>query len=557
MLAPYLQVTPGRAPAGTPAAAPSDEDLLGTLRSVFGHHTFRPPQLRVVRAIAAGRDVSCVQATGAGKSVCFQLLPVCLRRTGLRPKACCVVVSPLISLMVDQVAHLVAMGINACHLSAAQTDPSVLPRALAGAFALIYVTPERLQGFARKELKALRSKLCCFAVDEAHCISSWGHDFRSSYLRLSVLREEFPEIPIIAATATATKRVRREIASQLCLSNQLDVVTTFDRPNLYFAVDEVTSNAETLDTLVRMAKRGVFSKHHSSIIYVPTTALAENIAEHLRRRGKVVSALAYHGRLRPEKRAEVHRAFISDQCRVMVATIAFGMGIDKPNIRLVVHAGLPQSLEAYYQHIGRAGRDGEPSRALLLFKRSDAQQQVMLGQLGRKNGSTAATALNGAAAATLASNEKLDMIDRMLGFATDDNTCRRERILRYFGQTLPRNTGGEHRENCCDVCSRARDEACASSSSSSSTSGNGNQAENYTKPSRLFLLAVQECGEHWGLGMYVDIVRGSRNKKLLNSFGSSSVLRLTQAKVPRVFHCLWWIPRLRDLKRVRSSRRWA
>ncbi len=520
------------------------EDLRATLRQVWGYPAFRPRQEACLRALAAGKDVSLVMATGSGKSITFQCLPVAMRRRGCGRGAHAVafVVSPLVSLMVDQVEHLVANGIKATHVSSAQENcAAVLAGVSRGDYELVYVTPERLEAGFLRVIRALRAHTVLFAVDEAHCITSWGHDFRPSYARLSVLREAFPEVPIIALTATATRRVRAEIRRNLRLApgdGTLSVVASFDRPNLTFACEEVDSQTALLDRIAALARhpQGPFGGG-SCIIYCATTRLTETIAAHLRARCKV-DARAYHGKLPKRARQKIHLAFISDECRVIVATIAFGMGIDKPDVRCVVHASLPGSLAAYYQHVGRAGRDGERAKCLMLWRRSDYQTHLSLQNLSSRQ------TPGGAAAAAEGGGDKLGMLNRMLRFATSPG-CRRQALLAHFadgaadggaaGADGTASASAPPRARCCDCCARRARElrrqarrqrggGGGSQASGSRSQGGSSQdrreAEDYTPSARLMLQAVRDTGGFWGLQMPVDFVRGSRNAKIMKHFGS-------------------------------------
>ena len=509
------------------------EDLRATLRQVWGYPAFRPGQEACLHALAAGKDVSLVMATGSGKSITFQCLPVTMRRRecGLGAHAVAFVVSPLVSLMVDQVEHLVANGIKATHISSAQENcAAVLADVSRGEYELVYVTPERLEAGFLRVIRALRAHTVLFAVDEAHCITSWGHDFRPSYARLSVLREAFPEVPIIALTATATRRVRAEIHRNLRLApgnGTLSVVASFDRPNLTFACEEVDSQTALLGRIAALARhpQGPFGGG-SCIIYCATTRLTEAIATHLRTRCKV-DARAYHGKLPKLTRQRIHLAFISDECRIIVATIAFGMGIDKPDVRCVVHASLPSSLTAYYQHVGRAGRDGERAKCLMLWRRSDYQTHLSLQNLSSKQSS-------------MEGGDKLAMLNHMMRFATSSG-CRRQALLAHFadadadGAVAPDPAqSAPPRARCCDCCARrARElkrqarrnqgggsQVSGSSMGSTSSSQDRREAEDYTPSARLMLQAVQDTGGFWGLQMPVDFVRGSRNAKIMKHFGS-------------------------------------
>ena len=387
------------------AVQPSRDQLLAPLKQFFGFSSFRPLQAEIMRDSLAGRDVFAVLPTGGGKSLCFQL--PALVRPGLT-----VVVSPLIALMKDQVDALQAAGVAATFLNSSLAAGESRPRLRGlhhGEFRLLYVAPERLMlsGFV-EDLKQWNVNL--FAIDEAHCISEWGHDFRPEYRQISALREIFPGVPLMALTATATERVRGDIVRQLQLKDPTCYVASFNRPNLTYRVAAKAGAYEQILSFIR-ARRG-----EGGIIYVQARKTAENIAAKLSADG--VKSLPYHAGLAPGERTKNQEAFLRDEVRVICATIAFGMGINKPNVRYVIHYDLPKNIEGYYQETGRAGRDGLPSECLLLFSPGDRVKQMRFIE------------------------EKPDpkereiaraQLEQMIHYA-EIASCRREFLLGYFGE---------------------------------------------------------------------------------------------------------------------------
>jgi ATP-dependent DNA helicase RecQ len=334
-------------------------DLTLLLRDRFGFAEFRPAQKQVIDRVMAGQNVLAVMPTGSGKSLCYQLPALALPGLTL-------VVSPLIALMKDQVDQLNHLGLPATLINSTisrEQQRSRLEQAIAGRMKLLYIAPERLQN---EEFRAGlgRAWVSLFAVDEAHCISLWGHDFRPDYLRLRHTVGELKSPPVLALTATATPAVRRDILTQLGIEGALQVVSGFDRPNLYLEVREVSNNAEKVRTIVEVARWAPLG-----IVYAGTRKNVEDIDQSLRRAG--VESVAYHAGLPGSDRKSVQERFMSASQCVIVATNAFGMGIDRSNVRFVIHSDIPDSIEAYYQEIGRAGRDDAPARCVLLFNYAD------------------------------------------------------------------------------------------------------------------------------------------------------------------------------------------
>jgi ATP-dependent DNA helicase RecQ len=397
------------------------DSLLDTLKQTFGYSEFRPLQRQIMETSLEGRDVFALLPTGGGKSLCFQL-PALLRQ-GLT-----VVVSPLIALMKDQVDQLQATGVAATFLNSTLDYAEARARLRGlhnGEYRLLYAAPERLM---LDDWKAnLRSwKLAALAIDEAHCISEWGHDFRPEYRQLAELRALLPEVPITALTATATTRVRTDIISHLSLRDPAVFVASFNRPNLTYHV--MPKNQPLRQVLNFITKR----EDESGIIYCATRAGAERVAASLASRG--LAALAYHAGLESHLRAKNQELFLRDEARIICATIAFGMGINKPNVRWVIHYDLPKNVEGYYQETGRAGRDGLPADCLLLFSAGDAAKQAhFIEEMSAPQEQHAARL----------------QLRQMIHYA-ECSTCRRCELLAYFGEeSVPRCSG-------CDNCLEPR-----------------------------------------------------------------------------------------------------
>ncbi len=379
------------------------------LRRVFGHREFRPGQAEVVEAIMAGRDVLAVMPTGAGKSLCYQVPAIA--REGVA-----IVVSPLVALMQDQVARLCAAGVPAASINSSQDwgrNADAWRAAARGELRLLYMSPERLTDV--RMLEALpRLSLSLFAVDEAHCVSQWGHDFRPDYMALAALRARFPDVPIAALTATADARTRAEITRTLLRDRPLVHVAGFDRPNIAIGVERRQKNDRRLHALA-LARAG-----ESGIVYCPSRARTDRLAAVLAAAG--LNAFAYHAGMDADARRAALDRFVTEPGAVAVATIAFGMGIDKPDVRFVLHAGLPGSIEAYYQEIGRAGRDGAPALAAMLYGMDD----VMLRRrfVAQSSAPDARKRLELARLAAL-----MDFIEA--------DGCRKQALLAHFGEDAP------------------------------------------------------------------------------------------------------------------------
>ena len=399
------------------------DDLLLTLKTTFGYGAFRPLQREIIEASLAGRDVFALLPTGGGKSLCFQL--PALQRPGLT-----VVVSPLIALMKDQVDQLQAAGVAATFLNStlgAAEARSRLAGLHRGEWRLLYVAPERLMLDGWQEnLKSWN--VTALAIDEAHCVSEWGHDFRPEYRQLAQLRALLPDVPVMALTATATERVRADIVTHLRLREPEIFVASFNRPNLTY---RVLAKDQPLKQIIDFVRK---REDESGIIYCATRATTERVAEALAGRG--FSARAYHAGLDAEERARNQELFLRDECRIICATIAFGMGINKPNVRWVIHHDLPKNIEGYYQETGRAGRDGLPGDCLLLFSGGDAAKQThFIDEITDEHEKAVAR----------------NQLRQILHYA-ESAGCRRAELLDYFGEKFPLSECG-----ACDNCLEPRE----------------------------------------------------------------------------------------------------
>jgi len=405
-----------------PAVLPRDDvpDALSVLNSVFGLPAFRGAQQEIVRHVTEGGNCLVLMPTGGGKSLCYQL-PSLLR------EGCGIVVSPLIALMRDQVAGLEEAGVNAAALNSSlsfEAASEVERRLIAGDLDLLYVAPERL--LTPRCLALLsQANIALFAIDEAHCVSQWGHDFRPEYIGLSTLAERFPNVPRIALTATADDMTRKEIVSRLSLEGAPQFISSFDRPNIRYEIVEKQNAPAQLKTFIRERHAG-----HAGVVYCLSRAKVEDIARALSDAG--IPALPYHAGLDAGVRARNQDRFINEDGVVIVATIAFGMGIDKPDVRFVAHLDLPKSIEAYYQETGRAGRDGKPSSAWMAYGLSDIVQQRRM--IDESTGSDAFKRVS------------IGKLDALVGLA-ETAGCRRSRLLGYFGEETTSSNCGN-----CDNC---------------------------------------------------------------------------------------------------------
>ncbi len=440
------------------------------LHRIFGYDDFRGPQQAIVEHVAAGNDALVLMPTGGGKSLCYQVPSLLREGTGI-------VISPLIALMQDQVEALRQLGVRAEYLNSTldgETAARVERELAAGELELLYVAPERLLTGRFLSLLA-RSRIALFAIDEAHCVSQWGHDFRPEYRQLTVLHERWPEVPRIALTATADPPTQREIAERLDLTNAQHFVSSFDRPNIrYTVVQKDNAKRQLLDFL-----RG--HRDEAGIVYCMSRRKVEETAEFLCKEG--MNALPYHAGLPAEVRAANQRRFLREDGIVMCATIAFGMGIDKPDVRFVAHTDLPKSMEGYYQETGRAGRDSEPAEAWLCYGLGDVvllKQMIEQSEAGEERKAL-----------------ERSKLDHLLGYC-ESMQCRRQVLLAGFGETYPQPCGN------CDNCLQPPD------------------AWDASVAAQKALSCVYRSGQRFGVGHLIDILRGGENDKI-RQFGHTEL----------------------------------
>ena len=447
----------------TPAPRKSIADAEKILKHSFGFDSFRHHQREAIETLIAGHDSLVLMPTGGGKSLCYQV-------PALMFEGLTVVISPLIALMKDQVDALRSNGVNAAFLNSSQTGQEqveVFRKVREGELKLLYVAPERLLQNGVQFVDFLQSaKVSLFAIDEAHCVSSWGHDFRPEYRQLSILKRAFPKVPVVALTATADELVRRDIVERLSIPKAKVLVSSFNRPNIKYLVQPKKNSYARL--LRFLSER----RNESGIVYCLSRASAERIADDLRAEG--YAALPYHAGLDKRTRDENQNKFLNDEARVMVATIAFGMGIDKSNVRFVVHMDLPKNIESYYQETGRAGRDGLPSDALLFYSVADV---IKLKGFVAVEGNQEQTEI------------MLRKLDQMGEFG-ELRTCRRRYLLRYFDEVLNEDCGN------CDNCETEFEKFDG------------------TILAQKALSAVARTGQRYGLSYIVEFLRGSKSARI-------------------------------------------
>jgi ATP-dependent DNA helicase RecQ len=434
-----------------------------TLRTVFGYSQFRGHQQAVIERLLAGGDALVLMPTGGGKSLCYQV--PALIRPGVG-----IVVSPLIALMQDQVSALHQLGVHAAFLNSSLSLEQVRDteqRLLRGELDLLYIAPERLIQ-SRTQALLQRLTIALFAIDEAHCVSQWGHDFRADYLQLSVLHQQFPQVPRIALTATADERTRQEIVSRLALQQAEMFVSSFDRPNIHYRIIQKDNARRQLLAFIR-------NEHadDTGIVYCLSRRKVEETADWLNQQG--LRALPYHAGMEAAQRQQYQHRFLMEDGLIMVATIAFGMGIDKPNVRFVAHLDLPKSIEAYYQETGRAGRDGLPSNAWMAYGLQDV---VTLRQM-----------LASSNADELHKRVEQHKLDAMVALC-ETVQCRRQVLLSYFGDDLPQPCGN------CDTCTTPV------------ATWNGSLA------AQQALSCIYRTGQRYGVQYLIDVLRGKDDERI-------------------------------------------
>jgi len=453
------------------------------LNSIFGYESFRTPQREIIDTLIDGGDALVLMPTGGGKSLCYQI-------PSLAREGCGVVISPLIALMQDQVNAMQQLGVKAAFLNST-LDPSAVrdieAMLLNGELDLLYIAPERLLQERTLGLLA-QAKIALFAIDEAHCVSQWGHDFRADYLKLNILHEQFAEVPRIALTATADERTRDEICQRLDLLGAAKFIAGFDRPNIRYRIG--------LKNNPRAQLRAFLSEHRgeAGIIYCLSRKKTEETAAWLQDQG--FNALPYHAGLNASLRADSQARFQREDAVIIVATIAFGMGIDKPDVRFVAHLDMPKTVEAYYQETGRAGRDGDPADAWLVYGLQDVikLRQMMASSVGSETHKRA----------------EAHRLNAMLGLC-EVTTCRRQALLHYFGETLAEPCGN------CDTCIEPVETWDA------------------TEAARMALSAVYRTGQRFGVNHLIDVLRGETTDKIqqfrhtrLPTFGIGQALETDQ-----------------------------
>lgn len=442
------------------------------LSSVFGYKNFRPLQEAVINSVLAKKDTLVIMPTGGGKSLCYQIPALIL-------KGITIVVSPLISLMSNQVASLEKHGIHSVFLNSSLEWKEYLKAVdeiKNGFVKIIYVSPE---GLATSRIRDLLNEgnleVSCITIDEAHCVSEWGHDFRPDYMEIFSVRKLFPKATMIALTATATEQVKKDIIKNLGLKKPEIFTTSFDRKNIFLEVQPKKSGeSQVIDFLKN-------HKDESGIIYCTSRRQVDELFVSLKKKG--YSVLNYHAGLPDDVRGEHQQLFIEDKVKIIVATVAFGMGIDKPNVRFVINFDLPKSIEEYYQEIGRAGRDGQPAWALLLYTYADVHKIRYFFT-------------------DMADPTKAEMkLKSMVNFASG-NSCRRKALLNYFGEKYEATTGESDESWCCDICSNLRE---------------AKPLTDMTIPIQKFLCCILRTKSRFGAAYVIDVLLGSHNKRILEN----------------------------------------
>lgn len=442
------------------------------LSSVFGYKNFRPLQEAVINSVLAKKDTLVIMPTGGGKSLCYQIPALIL-------KGITIVVSPLISLMSNQVASLEKHGIHSVFLNSSLEWKEYLKAVdeiKKGFVKIIYVSPE---GLATSRIRDLLNEgnleVSCITIDEAHCVSEWGHDFRPDYMEIFSVRKLFPKATMIALTATATEQVKKDIIKNLGLKKPEIFTTSFDRKNIFLEVQPKKSGeSQVIDFLKN-------HKNESGIIYCTSRRQVDELFVSLKKKG--YSVLNYHAGLPDDVRGEHQQLFIEDKVKIIVATVAFGMGIDKPNVRFVINFDLPKSIEEYYQEIGRAGRDGQPAWALLLYTYADVHKIRYFFT-------------------DMADPTKAEMkLKSMVNFASG-NSCRRKALLNYFGEKYEAGTGESDGSWCCDICSNLRE---------------AKPLTDMTIPIQKFLCCILRTKSRFGAAYVIDVLLGSHNKRILEN----------------------------------------
>lgn len=437
------------------------------LKEVFGYDSFRPLQKKVIQNVLDGRDTLAVLPTGGGKSLCYEIPALLLN--GLT-----VVVSPLIALMQDQVTQLEAVGVPAVFLNSSldwDSYKNACDRICSGEIRLLYVSPEGLNTERMQNLlHSTRVHVQCITIDEAHCISEWGHDFRPDYMEIASVREQFPHAVCLALTATATKSVRNDIITQLHMDNPDVLIASFNRPNLFLEVKMKNQAPAQVESFLAE------HKEESGIVYCFSRKQVDELTSFLQSKG--FKAESYHAGLSDSVRSEHQRNFINDKVDVMVATVAFGMGINKPDVRFVIHYDMPKSVEQYYQEIGRAGRDGLPSHALLLYSLGDLHK-IRFFFAEKENPENSERLLQG-----------------MIHYA-ESRICRRQMLLSYFGEAY---TGQMNEACCCDVCAKGP-----------------LPLVDVTIPSQKFMSCIIRTQERYGASYIIDVLQGVKSERIVNN----------------------------------------